>query len=148
MRLEDKYLNTVCEPVQPAEHVIALSLINRMRAACWEGEKHIAVGYAANQFGYNKRIVVIDYAGFHGPMINPVITKYRGGTATAKEGCMSFKKAAAWPVRHKIVQVEYLDEDLKPQRGKYRGLLARIIQHEVDHLNGITMLDRERLGAA
>ena len=156
MKIDPKYIGKVCERIPVNEYLLTRewekhgfsALFKEMLAVCWHGEKKVAVGLAANQLGMNKRIIVVDYAGFRGGMINPVITKFRGGTCTAEEGCLSFKGKKAYPIRHKIVVVEYHNEEGHLERGKYRGLLARIIQHEIDHLDGITMMDREKIGVA
>lgn len=154
LQISDKYLGQVCEPVTAGQLAPKNfgALTREMLAACWytkPGRRvptQIAVGLAANQLGLNIRMIVVDYAGFKGCMINPEILKYRGGTCRAEEGCLSFGKKVTYPIRHKIIQVEYLDETGELHRLKARGLLARIVQHEVDHLDGITMFDRVKLG--
>lgn len=158
MQIDDKYLGYPVEEVRPDTFELMPAIIEEMLLMCWQDRRttsrpnrppvKLAVGLAANQVGVNARVIVVDYAGFKGGMINPVITKFRGGTCRAQEGCLSFKKKFTHPLRHKIIVVEYLDIDGNKQRGKYRGLMARIIQHEVDHLDGITMFDREKIGAA
>jgi peptide deformylase len=156
LKINDEYLGAVCVPVT-AEELAAKNygdLAKAMLATCWRTKPgrrvptQVAVGLAANQLGLNVRMIVVDYAGFKGCMINPEILKYRGGTCTAQEGCLSFGSKKTHPIRHKIVVVEYLDETGATHRRKWRGLMARIVQHEVDHLDGITMYDRVKLGAA
>ena len=150
LQINNKYLGRICESVTTEELAAKdFDLLTReMLATCWRGQKKIAVGLAANQLGLDIRMIVVDYGGFKGCMINPEILKYRGGTCRAQEGCLSFGTQVTHPIRHKIIVVEYLDTAGARHRGKYRGLMARIIQHEVDHLDGITMYDREKLGAA
>jgi len=157
IKLDDKYLDYPVEEVRPDTIGLMPGIIEGMLAMCWEHRAtskrpyrpplKLAVGLAANQVGINARVIVINYAGFNGGMINPVITKYRGGTCTAMEQCLSFGKKKTYPIRHKIIVVEYLDTNGDKHRNKYRGLMARIIQHEVDHLDGITMFCREKLGS-
>ena len=141
MRIDDHYLGKKCKDVKPEEDVT--SLIAGMLSTCWMNGKQIAVGLAANQVGSNLRVIVIDYGGFRGGMINPFIKRYRGGTCVAKEECLSFKGKSAYVSRHKIVKVNWLDTNHEAHMATFRGLLARIIQHEIDHVDGITMLDRE-----
>lgn len=143
--IDDTYLGKVCRYVQPLENIT--ELIGAMLSACYEDGDQIAVGLAANQCGCDLRVIVVDYGGFKGGMVNPIITKYRGGTSIAEEGCLSFEGEFTYPVRHKIIQVTWVDENWREHRRKFRGLLARIIQHEIDHLDGITMFDREIMGA-
>lgn len=153
-KIDDRYLGHVCTEVGMREDVT--ELIGAMLGACWERratdarpfrpDRQLAVGLAANQVGSNLRLIVIDYAGFVGGMINPVITKYRGGTTKAKEQCLSFGTKSAYVERHKIIKVKWLDKDWGEHTAQFRGLMARIIQHEVDHLDGIDMFERERLG--
>lgn len=150
LQIDNKYLGQVCEVVT-AEELAAKNfgdLAKAMLATCWRGQEQVAVGLAANQLGLNVRIIVVDYGGFKGCMINPEILKYRGGTCRAQEGCLSFGKKVTHPIRHKIIVVTFQDETGEHHTRKFRGLLARIVQHEVDHLDGVTMYDREKLGAA
>ena len=63
----------------------------------------------------------------------------------AREGCLSFPNKMADVKRHKRVTVTGYDESWKPVRRKASGWMARILQHEIDHLDGITMMDRAGL---
>ena len=68
-------------------------------------------------------------------MVNPVIVKKEGSYET-EESCLSltgFRKT----IRYESIEVEYLDKDFKKQKSKYSGFVAQIIQHEIDHCNGI-----------
>ena len=93
------------------------------------------VGMAANMIGVQKRIIAI----FAGPvpmvMLNPVITK-KSGPYEAEEGCLSLsgiRKAA----RYERIEMTYLDMQMKRQRRSFSGYTAQIIQHEVDHCDGV-----------
>jgi peptide deformylase len=124
------------------------------------------VGLAAQQVGRTERICVIDIpAGcddpedevFNAPitmplkMWNPEIVAQEGCICD-KEGCLSFPNVGGSLTRAAQVTVQYLDEENRPQMITARGYLARAIQHEVDHLNGILYIDHmsavERLGFA
>ena len=100
------------------------------------------IGLAANQIGQPKRIIVMHAKGFKQEFINPVITKFYGGKATSKEGCLSVPGSIASKVnmiRYKQVIIEGFDKNWKPVKRKLKGLAAFCAQHEVDHLNGITI---------
>ncbi len=106
-------------------------------------------GLAAPQVGMNIRLVVIndeknDKIIF---MLNPKITKKSWGQEIDDEGCLSVLdekgKIIYGPVsRHKKVNCVYLDEHGEKKKIQAEGLLARIIQHEIDHLDGILFIDR------
>ena len=95
------------------------------------------VGMAANMIGVSKNIIVVAAGPFQFAMINPVITKKTGAFQT-EEGCLSLDGVRPC-TRYKEIEVDYLDTDFKKQHGKYTGWTAQIIQHEVDHCNGIVI---------
>ena len=95
------------------------------------------VGMAANMIGVNKNIIVVAAGLFQFAMINPVITKKTGAFQT-EEGCLSLDGVRPC-TRYKEIEVDYLDTNFKKQHGKYIGWTAQIIQHEVDHCNGIVI---------
>jgi peptide deformylase len=74
---------------------------------------------------------------FQFAMVNPVITKKSGGYST-EESCLSLDGAKAC-TRYQEIEVDYLNGDFKPQHGKYSGFTAQIIQHEIDHCNGVVI---------
>lgn len=94
------------------------------------------VGMAANMIGIKKRIIVFTVGGeIIVPMINPVITK-KISSYEAEECCLSltgFRKTT----RYETIEVEYLDKNFKKKKGTFTGYTAQIIQHEIDHCNGI-----------
>lgn len=95
------------------------------------------VGMAANMIGVSKNIIVVAAGSFQFAMINPVITKKTGAFQT-EEGCLSLDGVRPC-TRYKEIEVDYLDTNFKKQHGKYTGWTAQIIQHEVDHCNGIVI---------
>lgn len=95
------------------------------------------VGMAANMIGVSKNIIVVAVGPFQFAMINPVITKKTGAFQT-EEGCLSLDGVRPC-TRYKEIEVDYLDTNFKKQHGKYIGWTAQIIQHEVDHCNGIVI---------
>ena len=95
------------------------------------------VGMAANMIGVKKNIIVVAAGPFQFAMINPVITKKSGAYQT-EEGCLSLEGVRPCK-RYQEIEVDYLDQSFKKQHGKYSGWTAQIIQHEIDHCNGIVI---------
>lgn len=100
------------------------------------------VGLAAPQIGVNWRVIVmhVDNAGNCLAFINPVITKRRGKRRNIMEGCLSYPGKKVMMRRYDIITLEAFTHDWKQIKIKLRGLFAAIAQHEVDHLNGITIM--------
>lgn len=93
------------------------------------------VGMAANMIGVHKNIIVIDTGLFYQVMYNPVITK-RSMPYQTEEGCLSLDGVR--PVtRYKEITVRFQDREFKWHTISYSGFPAQIIQHEIDHCNGI-----------
>lgn len=98
------------------------------------------VGLAANQVGIDMQMAVIDVGGALIKMVNPVIIKSEG-SSSLEEGCLSVPDAQVNVRRAQKVTVNFLDENGEPSQLKADGLLARAIQHEIDHLSGRLILD-------
>lgn len=93
------------------------------------------VGMAANMIGISKRIIVFTVGSVTIPMINPTIVKC-ANSYQAEEGCLSLdgvRKAT----RYRIIEVEFLNRSFEKQKQTFTGFPAQIIQHEIDHCNGI-----------
>ena len=93
------------------------------------------VGMAANMIGVNKRIIVFDNEGTYMVMFNPEIIK-KSGPYEAEEGCLSLigiRKAKRW----KSIKVQYQNEKFQTRFKTFTGWTAQIIQHEIDHCEGI-----------
>jgi peptide deformylase len=109
------------------------------------------IGLAANQVGINKRIVVVDVSLREEKkvlpivLINPQIVNYSKKKQVAEEGCLSFPGFFEKVARSLSVEVEYYDINGKRQRIIAEGLLARVLQHEIDHINGIVFVKRMSL---
>ncbi len=93
------------------------------------------VGMAANMIGVGKRIIVFSLGPMNIPMINPVITR-NSGPYEAEEGCLSLNGVRK-TTRYQSVEVEFLDRNFGRQKQTFTGFPAQIIQHEIDHCNGI-----------
>ena len=110
--------------------------------------KYDGVGLAAVQVGILKRIIVIDIYDEKTPivkLINPVILKQKG-EREVEEGCLSFPNKFAKVKRPVEVEVEGLNENGEKVKIKAVELLAQALCHEIDHLNGITFVDRMEPG--
>lgn len=136
-------LKKVAEPVKPHEidddlRVLISNMIETMKEA--QG-----VGLAAPQVNVSKRILIADPGAQEGQsdplvFINPEIVSHSGENIF-EEGCLSIPEFSANIKRSKKIKVKYLDAHGKEQSIEDDGFLATILQHEIDHLNGITMLD-------
>jgi peptide deformylase len=99
------------------------------------------VGLAANQIGRPERVCVIEVDGRHLELVNPVLLR-TSGTQRDLEGCLSVEGFYAQTTRAECAIVTALDRRGRPVRVAGRGLLARALQHELDHLDGGLYLDR------
>lgn len=95
------------------------------------------VGMAANMIGVNKRIIVVDMGVLPVAMINPQITKKVGPFQTS-EGCLSLIGERP-TTRYQTIDVDFLNQNFQRQNQTFTGFVAQIIQHEVDHCEGIVI---------
>ena len=138
LTVEEPCLHKVCRPVTKFDRKLG-ELLDDMAVTMYESD---GVGLAAPQIGRPIRVVVIDCQDDHGliELINPVIT-FREGTATDTEGCLSVPGIYGEVERVAKVKVEFLNRRGKKQHLTATGLLARCIQHELDHLEGQLFID-------
>jgi len=158
----EKVLREKAQPVAVVTdtlRALADDMIETMHAAR-------GVGLAAEQVGHLERMCVIDIpegceesedALFNAPismplkLFNPEIVAQEGSQYD-KEGCLSFPKVGGSIMRAAQVTCQYMDEENRPQMITARGFLARALQHEIDHLNGVLYVDHlsaiERLSFA
>lgn len=101
------------------------------------------IGLAAPQVGHSISMLVFDIGSEFGILINPEILETEGLPEAEMEGCLSFPKEFCRIARHKKIKVQYLDLSGNTVVKWFEGLAARVIQHEYDHLLGITMKVRE-----
>lgn len=105
------------------------------------------IGLAAPQVGVQKRILVIDL-NFEDPesppnvFINPEIISSSASVDTYEEGCLSIPGVYLNVVRPSSIKLSYRDEMGRPKKMNAEGLMARCIQHEIDHLNGVLFVDK------
>ena len=100
-----------------------------------EAHRDGCVGMAANMIGVARRIIIFDNNGSATVMFNPEIVKYSGAFET-EEGCLSLpgRRTAK---RYRSIKVQYQNEQFQTRLKTYTGFTAQIIQHEIDHCNGI-----------
>ena len=135
---EDEILRKKCKEVKIFDQGLA-SLVEDMFDTMYSAN---GVGLAAPQIDIIKRIVVIDdYEGHKFELINPVIT-YSEGEQVYTEGCLSLPGYCGEVTRPEKVRVSALNREGKPVEIEGEGLLAVIICHELDHLEGILYKDK------
>ncbi len=102
------------------------------------------VGLAAPQVGISKRVILVllEEEDRFLPMINPEILDRQGGEVLGQEGCLSVPGKIGMVKRWDKLTVRYQDPEGRVQELEAQGMLARIIQHEEDHLNGILFIQR------
>ena len=94
------------------------------------------VGMAANMIGERKRIIAIDNDGEYMVMLNPVILK-KDGQYKTQESCLSLLGGPRDTVRYKSIKVQWQTTDFKIKIKTFKDFTAQIIQHEIDHCNGV-----------
>lgn len=111
--------------------------------------KYDGIGLAASQVGILKRVIVYDIKYFEEDekpephiLINPVITSRSKTMIEVEEGCLSFPDVYEKVKRHEKVTVEYTDIKGKKKKINAKDIEAVVLQHEIDHLDGIVFLDR------
>lgn len=140
-------LRRVSEPVSP-DYPDFKQLIDNMFETMYASE---GVGLAAPQIGRNDRIVVIDAdpvgdsfpecAGRKMVLVNPEIEVLEGESCSRAEGCLSLPGLSENVNRVEHIRLSWLDEEFKPHTEEISGFLARIVQHECDHLEGKVYID-------
>lgn len=127
---DETFLARRGETALPADLGIAQDLLDTLRV-----HKDGCVGMAANMIGVNKRIIAFDNEGTYTLMFNPVIVKH-AGPYEAEEGCLSLtgtRKAR----RYQTIKVRWQNEAFQTRLKTFTGWTAEIIQHEIDHCDGI-----------
>jgi peptide deformylase len=139
--LGDPVLRQEAEPVAVVDDEVR-DLIDEMLETMYDAD---GVGLAAPQIGLSRRIIVVDVHEEEVPafgLVNPVIVERSVEVERGEEGCLSIPGLKEIVERAARVVVEGLDRDGNPRRIEATGLLARALQHEVDHLDGLLFLDR------
>ena len=124
------FLARPSEAATAADLPVARDLLDTLRA-----HRDDCVGMAANMIGVSRRIIAFDDEGRYVVMLNPRITR-AFGEYEAEEGCLSLAGTRRTK-RYRSITVEYQDERMKACVRSFTGWTAQIIQHEIDHCNGI-----------
>jgi peptide deformylase len=124
------FLRKKATPATKADIAIANDLLDTLRA-----HAHECVGMAANMIGENKGIIAFDNDGIYTEMFNPVIVSHFGEYET-EENCLSLTGSRKTK-RYQMITVRYQTRKMEDKQDVFTGFTAQIIQHEIDHLNGI-----------
>jgi peptide deformylase len=139
----DPVLRKISAPLD--QNKIALAEIQELcRDMAETMEKKDGIGLAAPQIGKNIRIIVVNSP--HGVlcMINPRITKRSFAKEWSEEGCLSVPETFGQVRRHKKINCIYHDRQGKVNKVQLKDLMARVVQHEIDHLDGILFTDKAK----
>ena len=127
---DEAFLAQKSEKATPEDAPVAADLLETL-----EAHKEGCVGMAANMIGVSKRIIVFDNEGTYMMMYNPEIVK-KSGSYEAEEGCLSLsgtRRTRRW----QSIKVQYQNEKFQTRLKTFTGWTAQIIQHEIDHCDGI-----------
>ena len=127
---DETFLAQKAAPSTAADLGVAQDLMETLIA-----HKDGCVGMAANMIGVNKRIIAFENDGEYMVMFNPVIVKQSGAYET-DEGCLSLTGMRKTK-RHKVIKVQWQNEKFPTRLKTFTGWTAEIIQHEIDHCEGI-----------
>lgn len=124
------FLSRKSVPAEPADLPLAQDLQDTLAA-----HRDGCVGMAANMIGVAKRAIIVSMGPMDLVMFNPVIIG-KEKPYQAEEGCLSLDGHRR-TTRYDVIDVEYRDTQWKPRKGRFTGWTAEIIQHEIDHCDGI-----------
>ena len=127
---DEAFLSQKAESATPDDIPVAADLLETLIA-----HQDGCVGMAANMIGVNKRIIAFDNDGEYTVMFNPVIVK-RSGIYETEEGCLSLVGIRKTK-RYKSIKVQYQNEKFQTRLKTFTDWTAQIIQHEIDHCEGI-----------
>ena len=129
---DEAFLAQQAEPATTDDLGVAQDLLDTLVA-----HRDGCVGMAANMIGVNKRIIVFDSEGKYMVMFNPVIVR-RSGVYEAEEGCLSLTGTRKTK-RFQTIKVQWQNEKFQTRIKTFTGWTAEIIQHEIDHCEGIVI---------
>jgi peptide deformylase len=156
----DPFLKKISKPVEAVDDDLK-EFMKKMVATMYQEN---GIGLASVQVGVLKRVLVMDvdyeiddhhhhhdeegFSGVHvtnsNPQyfINPEIIEFSKNNSSFNEGCLSFPGARAEVIRPESIKLKYLDFNGEKQVKEFDGISATCLQHEIDHLNGITFVDK------
>ena len=124
------FLGRKSEPATERDGAVGRDLRDTLRA-----NRDRCVGMAANMIGVGKRVIIVNIAFTDVVMYNPVLLS-KDTPYEAEEGCLSLDGVRK-TTRYQNIEIEYRDASWKAHRQRYSGWIAQIIQHEMDHLDGV-----------
>lgn len=140
--LPDPVLRKTALAVERVDEAL-LKLAEDMLATMYDAP---GIGLAAPQIGVSRRLIVMDPSRDEEPkqpliMVNPVILERGSEMRTHEEGCLSIPDFTAEIERPAITRVRYIDTEGKEQERSLEGIWSTLVQHEIDHLNGVLFID-------
>ncbi|MBQ1415729.1 MAG: peptide deformylase [Selenomonas sp.] len=128
---DTEFLQRPSEPATRKDKKVAEDLLDTLKA-----NSITCVGLAANMIGVSKCIIAVQVGKYNVAMFNPKIIRHSAESVEVMEGCLSLlgQRPAK---RYEWIEVEYQDIKFKPQKQRFTGFTAEIIQHEIDHCQGI-----------
>lgn len=127
---DEAFLAQKAEPAGIDDLAVAQDLLDTLKV-----NQERCVGMAANMIGVSKAVIAFDNEGEYMVMLNPVILK-KSGPYEAQEGCLSLSGTRA-AKRYQTIKVQWQNEKLQTRVKNFTGWTAQIIQHEIDHCQGI-----------
>ena len=143
-------LRDKCQNI-PADYPDLIDLLNNMWETMYDAN---GVGLAAPQINKSIRLFLIDTTPFKDDeeiskhqivkkvFINPILIEESGAEWSFNEGCLSIPEIREDVTRKSKITISYFDENFKKYTDVFDGILARVIQHEYDHINGVLFIDR------
>jgi len=140
--IPDAVLRKEAAPVERVDQAL-LALAEDMLATMYDAP---GVGLAAPQIGISRRLIVMDPSRDEDAksplvMVNPVILERSEELRVHDEGCLSIPDVTAEVERPAVARVAYIDTEGKPHETRLEGIWSTVVQHEIDHLNGILFID-------
>lgn len=143
-------LRKVAQDIDPENYSNLKELIDNMFETMYGAD---GVGLAGPQVGLEDRIFVVDlspladdghpeFKDFKKAFINAHIIERSGELDSSEEGCLSIPGIHEKVSRESQIRIQYIDENLQPRDETYSGYMARVIQHEYDHIEGILFIDK------
>jgi peptide deformylase len=143
LKNNEKELTTKCEQACQTDKNVIEDMLETFKSSVYGGWC-IGVGLSANQIGHMKRVILVSPTAKHNDitiMCNPIILRHGKEVEFLQESCLSYPNKRSSVGRYRVIDVEYFDENWSLVKATLKGLVARIVQHEIDHLNGLDCLE-------
>ena len=140
LKNNEKVLRTKCDIFTPEDEDCIEEL---KKSFFYKNGRYLGVGIAANQIGITKRVCLITESKKEEDlfvMINPKIVRHGKQVVAMYESCLSKPKQIEKMNRYRVIDVEYFDENWNPVAKTFKSFIARIVQHELNHLDGLDCL--------